>query len=695
MEILCPAGNNEHIDVAIKKKANAVYAGLKKWNARNNAVNFSIEEYNKSIKRVHKSGINFYLTLNTLMLNEEIDDIINLLKSGKIELPDSFIVADIGLILRLKREFPNVDIHISTQFGAHNIEDLIFLEKLGVKRVILARELTLNEINKLVQNTKLEIETFIWGSQCLSYSGLCFFGSFINGGSGNRGKCSILCRDVYEVNSEKGTFLYVPDMNCINLIKNLRNVDSLKIEGRRRTNEELEMVIDEIKSEYSNGEQKGYLYGCKPEENKMYENINHRIKPIYNLNDIEKIDEKDVFIEFKNGLPYKFADKLDRKNNNIKYVYSEYKDSYKIDKNNIFFVLKVENEIIVQVDYTNYKGEFKSFFVENKNDLTDISINDFVNIIKNISDNINLYKVRYNRNLENKYMISESMLLNILKYVEKNNKGNTNIYNIRNEVKLNYIYVETDNLEVIDYFLNDNFVKIIYNLDYMENLERISEKYKDKIIYKLPLFNWNSRNYEKFYKLLYNKEVMFTRLSQLEALKEIKLKKRYIDYSIYAWNTETVNFLKKYDVEEFTASPELNFEQNNCVFKNENVQFILCGKLPLVYTRSCFKKVFNCEDCKIEINNIKKIKNISKDLDFEIICKKNYRIILFNRPILNDYSKFKINKNMRFRYITYSQSLSDVKMTIDILKKNNYINELLKTDLWKDSYEGNLIVTRA
>ena len=201
MEILSPAGNNIHINVAIEEKSNAVYGGLKKWNARNNAVNFSIDEYNRNIKKLHENNIKFYLTLNTLMLDEEIENIITLLKSGKIELPDSFIVADIGLILRLKREFPNVDLHISTQFGAHNIEDLIFLEKLGVKRVILARELTLNEINKLKKNTTLEIETFIWGSQCLSYSGLCFFWSFINGGSGNRGKCSILCRDVYEVNS--------------------------------------------------------------------------------------------------------------------------------------------------------------------------------------------------------------------------------------------------------------------------------------------------------------------------------------------------------------------------------------------------------------------------------------------------------------------------------------------------------------
>ena len=472
MEILSPAGNNIHINVAIEEKSNAVYGGLKKWNARNNAINFSIDEYNRNIKKLHENNIKFYLTLNTLMLDEEIENIITLLKSGEIELPDSFIVADIGLILRLKREFPNVDLHISTQFGAHNIEDLIFLEKLGVKRVILARELTLNEINKLKKNTTLEIETFIWGSQCLSYSGLCFFGSFINGGSGNRGKCSILCRDVYEVNSEKGTFLYVPDMNCINLTKELGKIDSLKIEGRRRTKEELQKVINEIKNKYSEDEQKGYLYGSKPEENKMYENINHRIKPIYNLKDIKEIDEKDVFIEYKHGVPYKFTNELDKENENIKYVYSEYKDSYKIEKNNIFFVLEIKDNKIVRIDYTNYKGEFKSFFINNTNDLISISIDEYINKIKKISNNINVYKVRYIRNLDNKYMISNSMLLEVLKYVEENNNIRTTANNRKNEIQLDVIYVETDNLEVIDNLKDDKFVNIIYNLDYMENLNK-------------------------------------------------------------------------------------------------------------------------------------------------------------------------------------------------------------------------------
>lgn len=120
MEILSPAGNNTHIKVALEQSSNAVYGGLKKWNARNNAVNFSIEEYNENIKKLHEKNIKFYLTLNTLMLEEEIEDIINLFKSGEIIFPDAFIVADIGLIIRLKENF-----QMLTYIYPHSLEHII------------------------------------------------------------------------------------------------------------------------------------------------------------------------------------------------------------------------------------------------------------------------------------------------------------------------------------------------------------------------------------------------------------------------------------------------------------------------------------------------------------------------------------------------------------------------------------------
>ena len=163
MEILSPASNLEHIKVAIDHKANAVYGGLKNWNARNKAINFTTDEYNYLIDELHKNNIKFFLTLNILMLDDEIEEVIKFLKNNK--LPDSFIVADLGLIRRLHREFPNVPLHFSTQFGCHNIDDVNYVKSLGGERAILARELTLEELNKISDNTDIELECFIWGSQ--------------------------------------------------------------------------------------------------------------------------------------------------------------------------------------------------------------------------------------------------------------------------------------------------------------------------------------------------------------------------------------------------------------------------------------------------------------------------------------------------------------------------------------------------
>lgn len=183
------------------------------------------------VKKVHDNGIKFYLTLNTLVFDEEINDIINFLKAKDTILPDAFIVADVGLILKLKKAFPKIPLHFSTQFGTHNISDCDLAKILGAERVILSRELTMNEIKNIKSNTTLETEVFVWGSQCISFSGMCFFGSLINCGNGNRGKCIITCRDFYQALNQKGHFLYVPDLNCTGRINELNrnNINCIKL----------------------------------------------------------------------------------------------------------------------------------------------------------------------------------------------------------------------------------------------------------------------------------------------------------------------------------------------------------------------------------------------------------------------------------------------------------------------------------
>lgn len=698
MEVLAPASNMEHIKVAIDCKANAVYGGLKNWNARNKAINFSDKEYNLLIEKLHKYGIKFFLTLNILLFDNEIDEIVNFLKNNK--LPDSFIVTDIGLIQRLHKEFPNIPLHFSTQFGIHSKSDIKFAESINANRAILARELTLDEVSNIKKISNIEIENFVWGSQCISFSGLCFFGSLINCGNSNRGKCIITCRDMYKINNDEGNLLYIPDLDCTKLIEKLdeKNIECIKLEGRRRKPEEIAAILKQINNKIYDENQNGYLFGEKIIQNKLYEKINKRIKPLYRAIELETISEFDVFIEYKNGVPVKIERDLDKKN--VFYVYSEYKKSFMVNKNNVSLDLTISGNEIIKVLYINSNGEGHTF-ISNENDkLISIEINDIVIDIKNINDLINLYKIKYIRNIENNYFISKNMYNEILNFICKDNadKADKAVKNEENRnFKLNELFVEVDNENYVERIISDPFVKIIYNIATVRNFENIKEivnKYGDKIIYKLPLFNFKSIELNKYYDILKNKEVMFTRPSQIYETKDISFKKKYIDYTVYIWNRIALDYFKNYGIDVFTASPELSFQKNLQIFDTNEIQFIIGGKLPLVYTRQCFSHLYNCKECNLLRKNDKNIYNLDKNLNFKMHCYSDYRIIFDDNPILNNFQKFDIPNNITFRYITNGQNLDEVLKSIEMFKIKDYFNVMKKNIIWNNSYEGNIVESR-
>ena len=687
MEILSPSSNLEHIQVAIDGKANAVYGGLKKWNARNKAINFTDEEYNYLIKELHKNNIKFFLTLNILMLDEEVEEVIDFLKHNS--LPDAFIVTDIGLILKLKNEFPNVPLHFSTQFGCHNIDDVNFVKSIGGERAILARELTLSEIENIRINTDIELECFIWGSQCLSFSGLCFFGTLINGGGGNRGKCLITCRDIYSINGNRGHYLYVPDMDCINLISKLKDIDCLKLEGRRRNPKEIKKILDQIVEKKESKKNVGYLYGKNISQNGLYEKINSRIKPVMPASELNNPTNNDICIRYENNIPIEFSTDYD--NNNVYYIYSEIKKKYDVNKKNIWLDFNIDNNILKEAIYVNYKGDGHTF-ISNNTDYIELNIDEFISNIEKNNSMINVYKIKYQRN-NNKIIISKELYNEMKNYILNDCKAFIKQRKY-NGLVLKKVYMETTNFEVIDEFINDKFIKIIYDIETIEKLKEIDKAinlYGDRIIYKLPLFNWNSDNIEPYLKKLEDKEIMFTRFPQIELTKNIKFKKKYTDYTIYIWNKHTLDYLLDNGINEFTASPELSYERNQYIFSSYPRQVIICGKLPLVYTRNCFSHVFGCKNCHMSQNNLKNIKNEDKNLDFEVLCNSDFRYVLNNNPILNDYTTIDVDDTTLYRYNTIGQSLDIIEETIECLKSENYYKALKDKNYYAYSYECNLI----
>lgn len=243
-ELLVPVGNMDSLMVAINAGADAVYLAGKKYGARASAVNFDDDEMVRAIKLCHLFDVKIYVTVNTLIYESEFESVFNyvcfLYENGV----DAIIVQDLGLISYLKKYLPDLEIHASTQVHNSNDETLKFLADLGVKRVVLARELSIDEINDM--STDIELEAFIHGAICVSFSGQCLFSSCILNRSGNRGECAQMCRLPYKLYKDDeeiltdGSYLISPkELNTSSSFDKIMDskVYSLKIEGRLKSPE--------------------------------------------------------------------------------------------------------------------------------------------------------------------------------------------------------------------------------------------------------------------------------------------------------------------------------------------------------------------------------------------------------------------------------------------------------------------------
>lgn len=245
IELLSPVGDFECLKAAVQNGANAVYFGASLFNARAFASNFDDEALKNVIHYAKLRNVKTHLTLNTLIKENEFEDAFNLAKKAYELGIDAIIVQDLGLASTLISSFPDLEIHASTQMTIHNLEGAIQAQKLGFKRVVLSRELSISEIKYICKNSKIDIECFAHGALCISYSGQCLFSSLVGGRSGNRGKCAQPCRLPYELIDDqekvldKGYLLSTRDLCSLENLPKLINagVKSLKIEGRMKSPE--------------------------------------------------------------------------------------------------------------------------------------------------------------------------------------------------------------------------------------------------------------------------------------------------------------------------------------------------------------------------------------------------------------------------------------------------------------------------
>lgn len=295
VEILSPAGDLEKLHFAVAYGADAVYLALSRFGMRASAGNFTPEEYRQGLDFAHSHGVKVYCTLNTMPHEGELNDLDTLLQGLEGEIPDAFIVSDPGVMATVRRLLPKAEIHLSTQCSTVNSRACrLWYESFGIKRVVLARELTLDEIRAIRQNIPkdMEIECFVHGAMCVSYSGRCLLSNYATGRDANRGMCAQPCRWQYSMadvrdgiplfsaeQDEGGTYAFSSkDLCMVEHIPSLAEagIDSFKIEGRMKSAYYTATVTNAYRMAYDSYAENPSSYAFNPAWKTEVENVSHR-----------------------------------------------------------------------------------------------------------------------------------------------------------------------------------------------------------------------------------------------------------------------------------------------------------------------------------------------------------------------------------------------------------------------------------
>ncbi len=292
VELLAPAGNFEKLEIAIHYGADAVYLGGKEFSLRNFSGNFGLDEIKQAVAYAHDHGTRVYVAVNVYARNDQQQDIADYLEKMGAMAIDGLIVADPGVIMTARELIPHVPLHLSTQANSTNYKAVAFWERLGIRRVNMARELTLTEVKAVAERAQIDIETFVHGAMCVAYSGRCLLSSFMANRHSNRGMCTHPCRWKYALVEETRAGQYMPiaeddqgtyifnskDLCMIEHIPAMINsgVSALKIEGRMKGINYLAVVVKVYREAIDGYVQDPSGYRIRPEWLNELSKISHR-----------------------------------------------------------------------------------------------------------------------------------------------------------------------------------------------------------------------------------------------------------------------------------------------------------------------------------------------------------------------------------------------------------------------------------
>lgn len=714
MNIVAPAGNYEKLEAAIKAGANEVYFGLKGFGARRNNENLGIKEILEGIDYAHSRGIKTLITLNTVMKDVEVDaayrNISKIYEHGL----DAVIVQDLGFMSFLKENFPKLALHGSTQMTVANHVEANKLKELGLSRVVLAREMSFEEIRSIREKTDIELEIFVSGSMCISYSGNCYISSFIGGRSGNRGLCAYSCRKKFE--DEEGNKAYFLSPNDqllqteeINKLKDI-GINAIKVEGRKKSSE----YVYETVSYYDN------ILKGKPRPTESYKLFNRGYSKGYFY-----LDNKLMNFKYSSNFGYFLGARIGESNNfriddelilgdGIQFVDSDFekisgeyvnritvngKKVQKADKDDIVSVGKLPEK--TKYIYKNYSKEINDRIIHNiKISKRFAAVDGEITAIK--GREIILKFSIYNLKNEKIEVIKKG------KIIEENAKKPITHEQIAEKLgELGDTTFELNNLK-IDYdgvsFIPFSELKSLKRECIAELQEKLINSYRKNIEEKkIKIFNNKGKTEPIFsafvsnseqeaacrevgIEKIYHKQYDVAKEKNLHKTDKIKIgtnlasnlyqvimgekngiKGQSLDWNLNVFNNYTLDLFSRFpNLETVFLSPEMSYKQLKMI-KSDRVKIgmVIYGYLKGMYIEH---KIFDKEYKELKGEFFDKYKLLKNDLDnIELYLDKPMNLI----PKLDEIKEFNFDElRLDFTF----ETAEEVRKIIKSLKtkKGNY-----------------------
>ncbi len=704
VELLSPVGNMECLKSAINAGCDAVYLAGKNFGARSFAGNFTNEELVSAIEICHLYGIKVYVTVNTIIYDPEVEHFIKYIDFLHRNNVDAIIMQDIGMIDLVRKTYPNLKIHASTQMNIHNIEGVKLCEKLGITRVVLARETPIELIKYIKENTNMEIEVFIHGALCMSYSGQCLMSSLIGNRSGNRGTCAQPCRQPYslivnnKVVEDNKYLLSTKDLNTLEYINQLIDlkIDSLKIEGRMKSKEYVYLVTNTYRRIIDN-----YI---KTRKVNITEQDIKELKKIFNREFTKGFmfneDNQSFTNTYRpNNLGIKLGKVIDYKNNKIKIKLIEDLDVQDgiriIDEKDIGFLVTSIIKNNKQVKEA-YKGDiveipFKEKITKNSTVLKTLSI-------KQVKDLDNKIKI------DRKVSISLKCILKLGNTIKLEIRDNNNNIVVKTS---DYIVEASKASETTSDLIEKQLTKLgdtIYQFDHL-----IINK-DDNIFIPIYVLNELRRcaieelNNKRLYKIDYKKEEYKI---DVPNFKHIKEKSTLIStYNEYLNINDDIDTIYVEDLSLFKT-----LKDKRCVLKlnrvlehlenySENTRLLISDygslyKYKNVYTDFPFNVVNSYSVALLHSMGVKKV-TLSYELNFKQVKRliENYEKRYNTHPslevIVSGFEEVMVSKyNLLKNYNTDTGFLKDKfnnKYKIKVKDNLMYIYNYKKRDEKEDYY---------